>query len=211
MAEASNTSIAILALKHLGAGRITDIDDENDVGARAMRDALDDARDQLLETYQWEFAARRIILAADVAAPAFGYAYSFEKPEGFMCVNDPDPDDGFQSVWPRDVRPEGSKLLTNEGPSLSLAYTYRETNPAKFNALFRAVLAYDMAIVCAPQLVSTGAAALMNRLRGERAEKVSDARTRELIARPANTQRDGSWVRSRSSLYYNPWRRDRWY
>tara|TARA_R110000796_G_scaffold117736_1_gene230771 strand:- start:14348 stop:14935 length:588 start_codon:yes stop_codon:yes gene_type:complete len=75
----SETSIANVAMRHLGENPISSIDENSD-NARLCKKYFNDAKTTALEEYCWTWAKERAQLAADATAPAFGYDYRYLLP-----------------------------------------------------------------------------------------------------------------------------------
>lgn len=76
---ASQTEIANRAAVKMGEDRIINIDDNNKV-ARTLKSMFNIVRDAELRKRRWSFSIKRVQLAADVAAPAFGYGAQYQLP-----------------------------------------------------------------------------------------------------------------------------------
>jgi len=145
----SITGIANRALQLLGAGSILNLTD-NTPEARECTRTYDPCRRAELRKQVWNFATTRAVLAPDVAAPAFDYAYQFSLPVDCVRIilpNDPCLD------W----KLEGRKILTNaqqspdgtsnsaSAPVLNLNYVVDVQDPTMFDPLFAEALSAAMA------------------------------------------------------------------
>jgi hypothetical protein len=112
-------------------------------------------RDKLQRTYNWRFCVKRANVAADVAAPTFGYTYQYTVPADclrILQVNTyfpaPDLSDLIGSGG-QEYQLEGGKILTNFSGQMNLRYLGRITDPTKFDAAFdeafAALLSYNVA------------------------------------------------------------------
>jgi len=164
MAAPSTTDIANRALQMLGANTILALTDATRE-ARAADTCYDSCRKAELRSHPWNFAVKRVILAPDATAPAFGYAYQFTLPSD--CLRVPLPRDATL-----DWRAEGNKLLTNTlqspwlgatqassstgtGAKLMLAYIADITDTTQYDALFIEVLAARMAVAMCDQITQS--------------------------------------------------------
>ena len=92
---ASEVEIASMALNKLGAQRITAFDDGTN-RSNLCRDFYPSVRDATLRAYPWNCSINQKLLAAEVAAPLFGYSYKFQLPVLPYCLrvlkieNEPD-------------------------------------------------------------------------------------------------------------------------
>jgi len=145
----SIVDICNLALQKVGAARILSITD-NSREARSCSVAYDSCRRDELRKHPWNFAVKRVVLAPDTAAPAFGFDYQFTLPADCLRV-----------LLPRDNTldwvVEGRKLLTNwsaspidisdtSGTALALRYIADITDPVQFDATFYRMLALNLAL-----------------------------------------------------------------
>jgi hypothetical protein len=87
MATATGVSICSNALLLLGSQTINDFGDELNLDrAKLCANLYPTVRDDMLRSHPWNCAIKRVVLAPDAAAPAFGYQQSFELPADFMRV-----------------------------------------------------------------------------------------------------------------------------
>lgn len=166
---ASQTSIANAALTLLGADRIAAITDATERAA-VMAELWDGARDAVLAAHPWNFALRRASLAADAAAPAWGYDRQFTLPADPYCLRVLRAEDSTM-VW----RVEGRKLLTDEAAPFKLLYVARVTEIAEWAPAFCDALAARLAADAAFKLTNSREQAdLMHKLYTQR---LRDARS----------------------------------
>ena len=83
---ASKTEIANRALSKLGQPRVSNIDTTDTKPARIIRDMYDSVRDALLQSYPWNFAVKRVTLAPDATAPAWGWTFAYTPPADFLSI-----------------------------------------------------------------------------------------------------------------------------
>jgi len=132
----SSVDIANSALSKLGAERITSLAD-NSPAARAMNFRFEPLKTQELRKHLWNFAIKRVQLAADTATPAFGYAYQFTLPTDFLRFH---PDNETQ-----DYNLENGKLLSDSEGPFNMRYVANVTDTNLFDPLFDDALASRMA------------------------------------------------------------------
>lgn len=137
---ASDVSICNLALQKLGAKRITSLADDSP-NARSLNACYEAVRDYELRRHTWNFALKRVALAADATAPAFGPAAQYTLPSDFLRLA---PIDKAFAVVTDDWIIEGRKVLTNFSAPLNLRYIYRVTDPNEFDAAFVMTLACSL-------------------------------------------------------------------
>ncbi len=185
------------ALRKIGERSITSIDDPGKV-ADVCRTFWDGQLDIELAKYDWNFARARAMLPALASAPAFGYQYQYELPPDNLRVLQ------VGLPWPGVVRGgivagnnqpyqiEGGKVLTNIGPALTLIYTRRVTDTARFPALFVEVLACALAAEMCEDLV--GSANKKGVALSQYQMAVDQARRMEAIQLPPQHIQDDSWM-----------------
>lgn len=87
MTMATGVSICSNALLMLGAQTINDFADQQNLDrAKLCANLYPTVRDDLIRNHPWNCCIKRVVLAPDAVAPAFGYGYSFELPADFMRV-----------------------------------------------------------------------------------------------------------------------------
>ena len=133
---ASQTGICNLAMRKLGAARITSINDGSEQ-ANVLLDIYDSCLDAELAAHPWTFASTRALIPADSTPPAFGWARAFPKPKGFLKMVEV----GEHWVFYRDGREslftaEGNAILTDAVSPLKIRYVQRMTNPGDLVPLF---------------------------------------------------------------------------
>lgn len=80
---ATPTEIANFALGHVGQGRITSMDLDNEP-ARVCKLWYNTARRETLAMANWTCASKRIEIPADAETPAYGFANQYLKPADFV-------------------------------------------------------------------------------------------------------------------------------
>ena len=141
------------ALQKLGASRIVSLT-ENNVSARACNLAYEPVRDAELRAHTWNFAVKRVELAADATAPVYGYAYAYTLPSDCLRLLKNDHQENFySSLW----KLEGRKILTDESAPLPIRYVYRVTDTTIFDAIFTEMVASKMAYEMCEELTQSNA------------------------------------------------------
>lgn len=118
MGMATGVSICSNALLMLGAQTINSLDDPTD-RAKICSNLYPTVRDDLLRSHPWNCTIKRVLLAPDADAPAFGYSAKFELPSNFLRVLECSDNGAFI-----DYLVEGRSILANSS-SLQLRYVYR--------------------------------------------------------------------------------------
>ena len=142
----SPTEIANRALQCLGDTPILDITDNNE-RARIMRRAYEPVRKAELRKHIWNFARKRVVLAPDSVAPAFGFAYAYTWPGDCLRV--------FPQRCARDWTVEGRKILTDDGPSLELIYISDVTDVNTMDDMFVEAFAKKLAVETAEKVTQS--------------------------------------------------------
>lgn len=131
----------------IGASPIVSLDDET-TAARTAKALWPLLRDEVLRKHPWNSAKARAELAAEVTAPAFGWAYSYAWPADclrVLAVND--------DVWPSDGwECEGRKILCDYASPIRVEYVRREEDVNLWDAELQAAVALKLAEAMAPKL-----------------------------------------------------------
>lgn len=133
---ASQTGICNIAMRKLGAGRITNLADDPSEEAKVLRDLYDACLDAELAAHPWTFASARALIPADAVAPDFGWKRRYPKPTGFLKTIQIGDDWCFYRTEGQGFELEGSAILTDAGSPLKLRYVRRVTNAGDLVPLF---------------------------------------------------------------------------
>ncbi len=125
---ASAVSICSAALDMLGADPINSLTDPGDNAGRCAR-AWPLVRDWLLRKHSWNAAVKRVALAPDAVAPAFGFGKAFTLPADFLRILEVGDDDTGRPAY----KVESGKLLADVSV-LRLRYVWRNENPATWDS-----------------------------------------------------------------------------
>ncbi len=155
------------ALIELGEERIISMDQDTEP-ARVVADVYDLERDSLLEEHPWNFAIKRIFLAREEKAPAFGFKYSFCLPADCLFVVETRPVTSFLL--------EGGRLLTNK-EAIGLRYVCRVENVSQMPPAFQVALATRIAAKVCKKL--TGSSAEKERLEDLYLKRLRLAKSRD--------------------------------
>lgn len=145
-------SICNRALDLLGADPITSLDDGSKSASLCQRNFPPSA-DSVLRLYPWNAAQRRARLAALVEAPAWGYAYQYQLPQGpepAYCLR------VLSVAGCSDYRIEGRRLLADAPPPLDILYLGRIDDAAQYDALLAEAIAAKLAVHLAGNLTESG-------------------------------------------------------
>ena len=138
----SVTKICNLSLSELGSKRINNFDDATETSDQAILCRLhyEPARDALLRSYYWPFAADRKTLSEDTVSPAFEYDNQFILPIDFLYLRTIFADnETIDRISRNRYAIEGKRLLSNNSV-VQIRYTRKVTDPTEFDPLFVQVL-----------------------------------------------------------------------
>lgn len=177
----TETTLANLALGHLGAARITDLS-ENTVAAEHIRRMWDTTRDQLLRAYPWNFAIKRLALSASSTAPAFGWAYAYPLPGDCIRVLEVNGCQAGVGNVPYEV--ESGQVLSDM-IQCKVRYLRRVEQVSAWDPLFCELFGYELAKAIAPSFtLQTSAIAQLDALAQParmRAEEANASETRPRV------------------------------
>ncbi len=152
MAVSSSTDICNLALDLLSSGTVQDIENPTNPTEELLNRWYDQCRRKVLREHPWNFAAKRIQLAASSTAPAFGYSTQFPVPADFirvLTIND--------STYTSDVPSSSTQYkvennhilisdLFSDSTVLNLVYVSDYTNVSGMDPMFIDILSYEIAL-----------------------------------------------------------------
>jgi hypothetical protein len=189
LADISDVAICNLALAELGRGAEITALDEPTQAARACRRRYPHARDAVLRSYDWNFAARRASLPASADAPAFGYPNAFDLPADCLLVR------AIHGEECAGWEVEGTRVITTAAAPLRHTYTARVTNPGAFDTLFVDAFATRLAADLCVQLTENTARAqgLLQLFQ----VKLDEARRCDAREGQAQREQRGTWLDAR--------------
>ena len=162
---ANKAQIFNLALTLLGQSSISDPNGSGEA-EQACRQVYDLCRQSLLEEHPWNFAVKRVALAPNSVAPAFGYTRSFDLPSDSLRII------SFYNKT-EEHREETGKILTNAA-TLNLVYIYDLEDTALFSPMFVSLMAHDIAL--AAEYRVTGQTKMQNTLMEKRRQLLIKAK-----------------------------------
>lgn len=141
------------ALGLVGANAITALTDQT-TNAELCTRLYPICRDEVLEAREWSFAIDRAALAADGAAPAFGYSRRFAVPSTALRVLTAG-EYGLHSgvEWVR----EGAFLLSDQEAPLRVRLLVRVEDPGLWSPGFTMALTYRLASALATPITENRA------------------------------------------------------
>lgn len=125
------------ALIRIGSKTITSLSDGDKV-ANACNALYEQTRDSLLRQHLWNFAMKRVQLASETTAPAFGFSFSYPLPSDFIRVK-------MIEDQVLSYKIEQTSLLT-DAEEVKLIYVSRLEDVTKFDPLFTEALILSLAL-----------------------------------------------------------------
>ena len=132
---ASTVEICNRALNQLGATTILSLT-EDSKNARLCNSRYTQVRDALFRTHPWNCLQKRIQIAADSTAPAWGFTYAYTLPADCLrLLKILDYDSNYKV--------EGRKVLSNT-ETMKILYVARVTDPNEYDELLRETLSASL-------------------------------------------------------------------
>jgi len=192
----SETEIVNSALIKIGEATITSLQDDREQAQVAARQ-YPLKRDELIRSFQWNFAVARTTLAPEAQAPAFGFSSQFLMPTDALRIIslwDETVDDRNYTGTRMDWKVEGRLILANAN-TLSIFYLRRVTNVLEFDPMFAEALAWSLAADLAYAL-STGPQMLQQTREGFN-QAIRQARLADAIETKPEVLQSSEWLEAR--------------
>ena len=133
---ASIVDICNGALNQLGATTILSLT-EDSKNARLRNSRYTQVRDAVFRSHPWNCLQKRVELAADTTAPAWGFSYAYTLPADCLrLLRILDYDSNYKV--------EGRKILSNT-ETMKILYVSRVTDPNEYDELLRETLSSSLA------------------------------------------------------------------
>ena len=184
---ASEVQLCNLALAKVGDEQITSLT-ENSKAARLCNLVYEPMRDATLRAHPWNFAIKRIELAANTLTPAYEYNTQFTLPSDFLRLI------GTNMLDTAKFTVEGNQLLCNVS-ALKIKYIYAVTDPNVFDWLFNEALSARIAAELS--IPMTDNRSLTVDLFNLFSTKLSDARTADATEGTPDDITADTWLNSR--------------
>jgi len=193
---AGETEIANIALGHIGAPKIQDIEDRENKSAREAKRIFASSRRAIAAKHKWNCLTKRAIAAQLTVKPIFGFAEQYQLPTDYITMVELNGLD-VEKITDR-WKVEGL-LLLSDADSANIIYVADVTNVSEWSPGFEQCVALHMAAQLATTIRQDGvkAAELESRLE-DRA--LSDARktdSNEANLRPIDTTSGSQYIKSR--------------
>lgn len=194
---ATATDIVNIALRRVGANRISDLGNDTNKEAVVARDIYDEARRDLLYTHNWNFAIKRDQLTASATEPEFGWDYAYIIPDDFVRLISVHPhDDDEASVPYRLEFQEGDdRVLLCNSNAVYIRYIHDVQDPNVMSPGFRDTLAWQLAREFAAALSKSSSAAELADNEYRRA--LSRAKSVDGVEDYPEKMAEGSWLNDR--------------
>ncbi len=186
-------TICNAALDMLHEAALTSLADDRPV-ARWFAREYERIRDSLLAAHTWNFASRRVAIAADGVPPGFGWTNSFTLPTDFIRVHYVNRG-GYHNGQPVTYEIEGGKIVTNEAAPLYLRYIRKVTTEGDFDILFCTALAASLAEELSHWI--TGKTSFTQLASAKRQDAVKQARLLDSIQGTAESVNDDDVINVR--------------
>ncbi|WP_256587506.1 hypothetical protein [Pseudomonas sp. HLS-6] len=170
MTMATGVSICSNALLMLGAQTINDFADQVNLDrAKLCANLYPSQRDTMLRAHPWNCCIKRIVLAPDAVAPAFGYSHAFELPAD--CLRVLEVGTGGMQI---DYLVEGRSIQADT-TVLELRYVFRNEVESSWDSHLIDLMTIAMAAVLAYPITQSTSERDSREMKLERALKVAKA------------------------------------
>lgn len=188
---ASKTEIANRGLMKLGQPRVSNIDTDPSPAAVAMSALFDSVRDELLQSYPWNFAIKRVDIAAAVDTPSWGWNNAFPLPSDCMRIIEIKDLDEYAIESVNDV----TSIVCDEAGPLYVKYIYRVTDPGLFTSLFNELMSSSLAIEACSRITDDDS--LKQLLLGQHNEIMNRVTSTDAIENPVEYFVEDDWLSAR--------------
>lgn len=195
---ATQTDIVNIALRRIGANRISSLENDSTKEAIASRDIYDEARRDLLNVHNWNFAIKRVQLTASLTLPVFGWDYAYILPEDFVRLISAHPSNDDDTIVPYKLEFQASddRVLVSNATQIYLRYVHDLQDPNVMSATFRDTLAWQLARELAAALSKSNAAAEQADNGYRRA--LSRSKSIDGVEDYPDKMAEGSWITDRN-------------
>ena len=124
---ATNVEIANIAMTLLGEDTIVSLTSDLGEKERKVNAIYTTTRDEVLRSFPWNFATKQATLGLLSETPTYEWTYMYQLPSDFIRL--------LMTEGQTKYRIQGDKLLSNQA-TLNITYTFRETDPQKWDTCF---------------------------------------------------------------------------
>lgn len=197
----SNTSIANLALSHLGVGKAIASLSENSVAAIACNRFYDTALEATLRDHNWPFATKFEALALVSEEPNDEWHFSYRYPTDCLKVRrllSGHRRDTRDTAVPYKIGQDDSGLLIfTDQDNAELEYTARAENTQFFPPDFVMAFSYRLAYYIAPQVTGGDPFKLQERVTKLYQWEIGQAKDSSLNEQMSDVEPDSEFIRIR--------------
>jgi hypothetical protein len=169
---AAQIDIVNRALVLIGEPQLTTLDDDTKTG-RLARDDYDATRRAVLRDHYWNFAVRRVSIAASSTAPEWGFSLAYPLPADYLRIIEVY--GGDTNAWKIEGSDtDGRVIVTDLESPIDVRYITDHTNVERMDVLFREALSARLAMDWAMSI--TKAATVQERMTALYMEKMREAR-----------------------------------
>ena len=143
----TNTDIANMALTYVGAGLLTNIEDDRTPEGKLARTFFDISRQAELEVFDWSFARRFQILAtAPGPSPDVRFSGVYLLPVDCLAPRNIEPLNSKAPIPYQVAQSDtGQRLILTSQPLPTLRYTFDQEDPGAFTTNFTLALSHRLA------------------------------------------------------------------
>ena len=197
---ATAEDVVNVALSHIGAKSISDLDNDTTVEAIQARKIYYNIRDRPMRPHHWNFLTLRVQLTDSGVDPVFGWDEGYLLPDDFLrlisvhATNDnwDQPPYRLEKQTISDTKTDVILINSNE---CWIRYIYLETDPSKWAEDFQDAVAWQLAAELALVLPVSGTG--YDRLEKKADKMLSFAKSIDGIEDYPDRLPDGSWVTDR--------------
>jgi len=194
MSSITTTTIANLALGHLGDHRIDDFD-EDDPHASDIRDQWEITRLSCLATYEWSFASKTVLLDRSGTAPLAQWLYAYDKPADWIRTNAISDASSFdrENIFRRWMD-RGGQIQT-DAATIYMDYVYDHTTIGSWPSWFVDYTASSLAMRINPKVTTSQShgKTMMEMTR----DFLGTAKARDAQQQPLYKPPRGNWIKAR--------------
>jgi hypothetical protein len=173
------------AITFLGGITISSLEDDTDEG-RAIKRVYEQTRDHVLRDHPWNFAIKRVSIAANTVAPIYEYTNAYNVPADWLRTVEVD----TEEEWVM----EGRAIVSDASAPLKMVYIHQVTDATLFDAKFIEAYATRLAADIAYDI--TASQTIVRALEEKYFRLLSAARL--VDAQESSSEKDATWLESRN-------------